>query len=114
MMSVAGTSRYFAAMQWLGRSGAKADIGRRGDWTGSVAFDPKRTSAVPAVALFRNAVARPASAAGVLDEFSARDCRERCANALREIGRPIGRLSSVVDKGAPTQFVERQLRVDPA
>ena len=39
-------------------------------------------------------------------EVSARDRRQGCANALREIGRAIGRLRGLVDKGASPQLVE--------
>ena len=42
------------------------------------------------------------------------DRRQGCANALREIGRAIGRLRGLVDQGAPPQLVERQRRVHPA
>src|SRR5918993_5947782 len=47
-------------------------------------------------------------------EASARDGRQECTNALREIGRAIGGLRGPVDQGALPQFVKRQRRIHPA
>jgi hypothetical protein len=38
---------------------------------------------------------------------SARNRRQDCADALREIGRSVGGLGRLVDQGAPPQFIER-------
>ena len=40
--------------------------------------------------------------------------RQACSNAIREIGRSVGRLRGRVDQRAPAQLVERQRGVDPA
>src|SRR5262245_7290278 len=45
---------------------------------------------------------------------SFRDRRQAYANAIREIGRCVGRLRGRVDQRAPAQLVERQRGVDPA
>ena len=40
--------------------------------------------------------------------------RQGCSNALREIGRAIGRLRGLVNQRTTLQFVKRQRRINPA
>ena len=54
------------------------------------------------------------ASAAIAADRSVRHRRQGCSNALREVGRAIGRLRGLVDQGASPQLLKRQRRVDPA